>query len=575
MPPPRKTNIPDWIATPPPENSYRAIFKWGAPDRFKPPGERLYCYISNALDMAGMEVPETRETGMTPVDNLQPASLTDSQIQALETIVGADNVDVTDFSRLKYSSGKTTEESIRLRTRGGAGHPVADAIVHPRSKEDIQSLVALCHDARIPITVYGGGSSVCFGVNCPCGGLVLVMQTHMHRALGLNETNRTITVEPGMLGPDYERILNRAPEVFGADNRYTGGHFPQSFEHSSVGGWIVTLGSGQLSSYYGDAADLVIGLDIVTPAGEIRTLPYPGTATGPRLLDMMTGSEGAFGVVASVTMKIFDHAPEHRKRFSFLFPSWTAAVNAAREISQGEFGMPALLRISDPEETEIALHHFGIAGAFSDRILQWRGMAPGQRCLCIGHTAGEKRFSAHVHRMVRRIGKQHGALYTTGIPVRRWEHGRFSDPYMREDLNDVGILIDTLETGVTWEQLPAVYQGVREFIKARPHTICMVHASHFYPQGTNLYFIFIGRFTSLEAFREFHAGIVERILQGGGSLSHHHGVGKLLAPWLTGHLGTAQMDALRALKNHFDPNGIMNPGGTLGLDNNRTRSGRR
>ncbi len=154
----------------------------------------------------------------------------------------------------------------------------------------------------------------------------------------------------------------------------------------------------------------------------------------------------------------------------------------------------------------------------------------------------------------------------TGYPAKRWEHGRYTDPYMREDLNDYGILIDTLESGVTWDNLHRLHQGVREFIKARPRTICMTHASHFYPQGTNLYFIFIARMDDVEEYREFQAGIIDRIERHGGSLSHHHGVGRMLAPWMERHLGTVQMDVLRALKRHFDPKGTMNPGGTLGLD---------
>jgi alkyldihydroxyacetonephosphate synthase len=137
---------------------------------------------------------------------------------------------------------------------------------------------------------------------------------------------------------------------------------------------------------------------------------------------------------------------------------------------------------------------------------------------------------------------------------------------MREDLNDYGITIDTLETSVPWDRVHDLHQGVRRYIKGRPRTICMTHASHFYPTGTNLYFIFMGRFENVDLFREFHAGIIEQIQYYGGSLSHHHGVGRMMAPWMERHLGKEQMDVLRALKNHFDPNHIMNPGGLLGLD---------
>jgi alkyldihydroxyacetonephosphate synthase len=192
-----------------------------------------------------------------------------------------------------------------------------------------------------------------FGFRPAKGGVTLVMSTHMNRILEFNELNQTVRVQAGMMGPEYENALNSAPELFGASHRYTCGHFPQSFEYSSVGGWVVTLGSGQQSSYYGDAYDLVVSQEYVTPTGVIRTLDYPAAANGPKVNDIMKGSEGTFGVLVELTMKVYRHMPENRQRFGFIFPTWDAAVNASREISQGEFGFPSVFRISDPEETHI------------------------------------------------------------------------------------------------------------------------------------------------------------------------------------------------------------------------------
>lgn len=157
-------------------------------------------------------------------------------------------------------------------------------------------------------------------------------------------------------------------------------------------------------------------------------------------------------------------------------------------------------------------------------------------------------------------------MYLTGLPTKLWEPGRFKDPYLREDLQDFGILTDTLETSVTWDNLHRLHREVRAVVKRRPRTICMTHASHFYPQGTNLYFIFIGKIESVREYVRFQDSIVNAICRSGGSVSHHHGVGRMLAPWMEEHLGKEQLAVLRALKDHFDPNGIMNPGGPLGLD---------
>jgi len=563
MPPSSKFE-PAWEDRPPPPGSFRSIFKWGAPDGFKHPNARLFALLKKELQLTNHDFDEKKHPGAAAATVETRPAIAPEKIAALTAIVGADNVDTGDFARIKFSTGKTSEETMQLRR--GIARNVADLALHPRDKTDVLKIVAYCHREKIPVTVYGGGSSVTLGLTSGPGSIVLVMSTHMHRKLDFNETDQTITVEPGMLGPALEDLLNRAPELLGARQAYTCGHFPQSFEYSSVGGWIAALGSGQQSSYYGDACDLVLSQEYVTPAGPVKTRVYPGTATGPKINDIMKGSEGAFGVLVAATLKIFRYRPENRRKFAFIFPGWEAAVDASREISQGEFGMPAMYRISDPEETGVALKLYGVEGTWIDRLIRLRGFKPDRRCLCIGHTEGELGFSKNVKKCVKKICRKYGALYITGYPVNQWEHGRFADPYMREDLNDFGITIDTLETGVTWATLHNVHQGVRAYIKTRPQIVCMTHCSHFYPQGTNLYFIFIGKFKDIHDFRQFHRGIVDQIAAHGGSLSHHHGVGRLIGPWMEKHLGKQQMDVIRALKRHFDPHNIMNPGGTLGLD---------
>lgn len=189
-----------------------------------------------------------------------------------------------------------------------------------------------------------------------------------------------------------------------------------------------------------------------------------------------------------------------------------------------------------------------------------------QRCLCLGTAEGDADYTALVAAKIKSIARRFGALSLGAYAARKWERTRYTEPYMREDLGDYGILIDTLEASVTWDNLHRLHQGVRAYIKSRPETMCMTHASHFYPQGTNLYFIFIARIQDPEEFRRFQRGVIESIARHGGSLSHHHGVGKMMGPWMEKHLGKEQMNVLRSLKRHFDPNGILNPGGQLGLD---------
>ncbi len=559
-----KEFTPDWSEEPPKPGSYRSIFKWGSPDGFKHPNKRLYNLMKETFNLTDDDFLTRRKEGNEEVRCGRKGSIHPRHVRAMKTIVGNENINEDDYSRVRFASGKTVEEALLLRN-GIIDRP-AGLVVHPRDKEDVKKVVAYCNRHRIPIYAYGGGSSVNFGLRPSKGGVTLVLSTHMNRILELNEINQTVRVQPGMMGPAYEDALNRAPELFGAKRRYTAGHFPQSFEYSSVGGWVVTFGSGQASSYYGDACDLVMSQEYVTPAGVIRTLEYPATATGPKVNDIMKGNEGAFGILVELTMKLYRHMPENRRCFAYIFPTWEAGVEAVRDIAQGEFGMPAVFRISDPEETDVALKLYGIEGTLIDVFMKLRGYRPMQRCLFIGTAEGEKGFTGNVKRQVKKICRRFGGLYITGYPVKQWEHGRYTDPYMREDLQDYDIMIDTLETGVSWDNLMNLHRGVREFVKSRPMTVCMTHASHFYPQGTNLYFIFIAKMKDLREYIRFQEGIIDRIQKHGGSLSHHHGVGKMIGPWMEEHLGPEQMAVLRTLKKHFDPKNIMNPGGQMGLD---------
>ncbi len=555
--------IPDWTEQVAPENSWRSIFKWGAPNGFKHPSDNWYAMIKEEFGIDDSQFQEKQDEGREPVEVDKKPEFAQKHMDKFAEIVGADNLATDDYSRVKYSYGMTVDDALELRAK--KVKYLTDAVVHPRDKNDVRRIIAYCHQEKIPVYTYAAGSSVNYGVRPDKGGVTLALATHMNRLLSVNENDQTATVQPAMYGPSFEATLNDAPRFFSTKKSFTCGHFPQSFEFSTVGGWVAALGAGQASTYYGDAKDLVVAMEVVTPTGDIKTIPYPGTATGPKVAEMFIGSEGAFGVIVELTMKIFRHMPKNRKHFAFMFPSWEAAVDGAREVVQGEFGLPAVFRISDPEETDRGLKLYGVPG-MADAGIQRMGYKPGKRCLCLGTAEGDADYTAFVTKKVKKVCKAHGAMNLSGYATRKWEKTRFTEPYMREDLNDYGLLIDTLEAGVTWDNLHRLHQSVREVVKARPQTMCMTHASHFYSQGTNLYFIFLIKPESEAEYKEFQSSIVDAIVENGGSISHHHGVGKMLAPWMEKHLGTPQMDALRAIKNHFDPENIMNPGGQLGLD---------
>jgi alkyldihydroxyacetonephosphate synthase len=554
---------PQWFEGSLPNRSYRSAFKWGAPDGFKHPNARLFALMKETFDLDNADFRTPQKLGLEEVNVDAPISLRDEQVEFFRTLLGQENVSDDVYARLRVSYGKTMIDALRLRDHEVENLP--DLVLHPRDRDDVERIVNYCSDQGIPLYTYGAGSSVTRGTECIHGGVSINLGTHMNRILSLNSVNQTVTVEPGILGPALEDALNDAKARFGAPHAYTCGHFPQSFEFSSAGGWVVTRGAGQNSTYYGKAEHLVLSQEYVTPVGSIRTADVPAYATGPNIDQMMIGSEGAYGVLVAVTLKVFRHRPENTTRFSFIFPDWSRACDAAREIMQGEFGRPSVFRLSDPEETDIAFKLYGVEGTPIDALVTLRGCRKGERCLMLGTADGDRAYTTMVKRRIRQVCAAHGGLYTTGLITKKWEHGRFTDPYMREDLQDFGVLIDTLECATNWEELPRVHAQVRAYVKSRPRTICMTHMSHCYPQGANLYFIFIAKMNRTE-FLEFHRGILDAIQSSGATMSHHHGIGKMTAPWLEGQLGTNELEVFRALKRHFDPKNVLNPGGTLALD---------
>lgn len=562
---PYKGFEPKWYHGEVPKNSYRSIFKWGNPAEIKPPRESLYALMKERFGLTDDTFKGYREDlGLDEVKFDLPIRLTEKQLTHLREILGEDFVRTDDYARLSVAYGKTMFDLLRMRNKIVENIP--DAVLYPDTKEQIEQVVAFCAAEKVPVYVYGGGSSVTRGVECMKGGVSMDMRLRFNKVIEFNETDQLITIQAGMSGPKLEEILNDAVHLFGAKRAYTCGHFPQSFEYSSVGGWVVTHGSGQNSTYYGCIQDLVLGQEYATPVGNIKTDTHPRKATGPDIDAIMMGAEGTFGVLTHVTLKVHRHMPETIKRFSFMFKDWETAQAAAREMMQSEAGNPSVFRLSDPEETGLMLHMYGVMDSPLRHLFSMRGFKENEMCLYLGFTNGEKGFSKNCAKNVKRVAHKYGGMSLTGMVTKGWEKGRFTDPYMRDTMQDFGLVMDTMECSVNWSTMSKVHREVRAYVKSRPNTICMTHMSHVYPQGGNLYWIFITMISDPEEFKAFHAGILDAIQKSGASMSHHHGIGKMFGPWLEGQIGRKEFDIFRALKNHFDPDNIMNPGGTLGLD---------
>ncbi len=567
---PYKQFEPKWYVQDPPKRSYRSIFKWGDPSFNRVPKETLYKLIKSKFNLTDQDFADyVSPLGLEEVKLDKPCSLSNEVLQQFSDIVGKDNLSTDAYDRVSVAYGKTMFDLLRLRQH--ITQNVPDVVLYPQDKEQIAKIVKVCSTYKIPLYVYGGGSSVTRGVEPIKGGVSLDMRRHFNKVISFNEIDQTITVQAGMSGPVLEDTLRNAQTKLNAKRAYTCGHFPQSFEYSSVGGWTVTRGAGQNSTYYGKIEDIVIAQEYVTPSGIIKTEPFPAKATGPDINQIMMGSEGTFGVLTEVTLKVFRWMPQNHYKFSFMFKDWASAMDAAREIMQCECGKPSVFRLSDPEETDVMMTLYGVDESPLAGLLSSLGFKPHSRCLFLGFTDGEKGFCKNVAKNVKKICKQHGAMSLTGAVTSAWEKGRFNDPYLRDTMQDFGIMTDTLECSVCWSNMEHVHTLVREYCKSRPNTICMTHMSHCYPQGANLYFIFIAKMTTLDEFVDYWSGILDHIQKSGAAISHHHGIGKFFAPWLEGQIGTNQMEIYKTLKRHFDPDNLMNPGGTLGLDLDETQ----
>lgn len=537
--------------------TYREILKWGD-KREQVVDEPTLELIKEKFNLTNKDLEQKYELGNTEVTLEKDCQLDSSTLNQLAAIVGDDNITTDNYSRASHAYGKCYTDLLHLR-HGNVPTP-PDAVIYPRNTNEIIKIVALCNNNNIAITPFGGSSSVTRGVETPKAGISLDMTKHLNQVLEVNEVNSTATVQAGMFGPAYEEYLNK--------RGFSCGHFPQSFEYSTVGGWLAAKGAGQASTGYGKIEHMVLAVKVVTPAGVIETKCYPASAQGWDLHQLFAGSEGTLGVIVEITMKIRKYLPQNTNHASFIFKNFENAVEAMRLAMQSGIGLPHLFRISDPEETEVAFKTKGFDGTMADKVLNTLGYKSGKRCLMFVAVEGAKPYTKQVVGSLKKIAKRHGGFSIGASPTKKWLEQRYSSAYLRDPLMDLGIMTDTLETAVMWDNLIHVWSAVRSYLKSRPKTVVMVHISHVYENGANLYFTFLSpmkREDDVKEYLDYHKGLIDTINNAGGSLSHHHGVGRTLAPWMRKQLGAENMDLMQAIKNHLDPNGIMNPGHTLGL----------
>jgi alkyldihydroxyacetonephosphate synthase len=490
---------------------------------------------------------------------LQPTALPPSALDRLTQALGSDAVLVDDRSRAEHSGGQSYVDIVRRRRGDASAAP--DAILLPADAAAVSRALAVCSDEHVAVVPWGGGTSVVGGLDALRGNCVAVVALDLRRLdrlIDVDAESHTATFQPGIRTPAAEAAL--------AAHGFTLGHTPQSWERASLGGYVVTRSAGQASSGYGRIDDLVVGLRLATPVGELVLPALPGSAAGPDLRRLVLGSEGTLGVVTEVTLRVRP-VPAERRYEGWMLPSWDAGVAALRALAQRR-DHPDITRLSDPVETQISLSLSG-SGGLTRRLLtaylRRRHVADG--CLVVVGYEGETDDVKHRRRVAGKLLRGAGGVSLGQRAGRAWEHGRFSGPRMRDSMLDAGVLAETLETAARWSGLMATYEQVRSALHdSLGRAVVGCHVSHLYETGASLYFTVLAAADAGREVEQWSAAkqaANDAIVRTAATITHHHAVGTAHRDHVKAELGEIGIAALRAVKQRLDPAGILNPGKLL------------
>jgi alkyldihydroxyacetonephosphate synthase len=497
----------------------------------------------------------------TPAVRLEEVEVPESRLPENSKLGGRD-VRTDREERVLHAAGKSYPDLVRLRSGDASGAP--DAVVYPASGEEVSELLGICAEEKIAVVPFGGGTSVVGGVEPLRGPFESVVALDLARIdhLTTDRTSLLGTFGAGLRGPRAETRL--------AARGLTLGHFPQSFEFATIGGYAATRSAGQASTGYGRFDKLVLGLRCTTPSGEIVVKPFPGTAAGPSLRELIVGSEGTLGVITEATLALRPY-PKERRYEGWSFRDFDEGVEAFRQLAEAH-AAPDVARLSDEEETRLAMA-VSSSGSVVERLgkgyLKARGHDGG--CIVIAGYEGEPDDVSRRAREGARRLRAAGGLALGRRPGESWLRGRYAGPYLRDSLLDRGVMVETLETATTWTRLRELHTAVAAALRgamAERGTPALVgaHVSHVYPAGASLYFTWMARQeqgAELEQWRAAKSAAMDAIVAHGGTITHHHAVGRDHTPWMTAEVGELGVETLRAVKERLDPAGIMNPGKLL------------
>lgn len=517
---------------------------WGDPAAAKPLSEGIRSLLKQAV---GLQDSGGTEIGAADV-RLRPSALSPADNDALAGIVGAEYCRTDDRDRLLRAGGKSTLDLLRRRDAGVQDAP--DAVLLPGDDEAVLAVLQYCSEHRIAVVPFGGGTNVVGGLDPNRDGFDAVVSLDLRRLdqlIELDEVSGQAVLGAGVTGPDAERLLGA--------RGFSLGHFPQSFEYATIGGFAATRSSGQDSAGYGRFDDMVRGLRMVTPVGTLELGRAPASAAGPDLRQLLLGSEGTFGVITQVRLRVH-RIPEAVAYEAWSFPDFETGAAALRAVTQNGTG-PTVIRLSDEVETGVNL-------ATTEAIGESQ-ITGG----CLGLTVfeGTKEHVESRHAETSALLAARGGTSLGEGPAQAWERGRFGAPYLRDSLLSAGALCETLETATDWSNVSNLKAAVTQALtsalaESGTPALVMCHISHVYPTGASLYFTIVAgqRGNPIEQWWAAKKAASDAIIANGGTITHHHAVGADHRPWMRDEIGELGVEVLRAVKATLDPAGILNPG---------------
>jgi alkyldihydroxyacetonephosphate synthase len=494
--------------------------------------------------------------------------LPDDLRAALEQAVTAEFVSVAPLDRVVHARGKSLRDLIRQR-RGELGR-VPDVVVRPGGEDEVTAVLRAAVTSDAVVIPFGGGSSISGSLEVPVTEtrpVISVDLVRLDKLVAIDGSSRLARVQAGVFGPKLE-------EQLGAQG-YTFGHFPDSFTHSTLGGWIATRSSGMQSDRYGDIADMTKGLRVVTPSGTLVTRPVPTMSTGPSVREMVLGSEGRLGLITEATVHV-RRIPERRTILGYLFPTFAAGLAAMRDIAASECSV-SVTRVSDAHETQFSFAMRKRATLVDKlqskalRIFLQRRLGYDLRQMSLSFIGyeGSDRHVAEQRRAVGKVVKRHGGLCIGSGPGALYDQKKFDTPHIRDFLLDRGVAADVSETAMPWSYLRPVYDAVTAaasgaFAELAVHGYLMCHLSHSYHAGACLYFTFAFQPTPggdmIVEYDVVKSAIQQAFVDNGATLSHHHAVGTEHAQWLEQDISAPGVAMLQALFDGTDPGKHLNPG---------------